>query len=134
MHLYASTPSSSVLHEVLVAILEVFLDATFFPRNGRRCRLRRTSLVEAVFFARLLQCACPPPHLFYDISDGRFETAVNHVVELGASWMLLAPFRTVGMLGGGIQALFQLAIIISGNLSFLNYLTILPFIWCFDDR
>ncbi|CAM9331072.1 unnamed protein product, partial [Sphacelaria rigidula] len=64
----------------------------------------------------------------------RFETAVNHVVELGASWLLLAPVRFLSMLGGGIQALFQLAIIISGNLSFLNYLTILPFIWCFDDR
>lgn len=64
----------------------------------------------------------------------RFETAVNHVVELGASWLLLAPVRLLSMIGGGVQALFQLAIIISGNLSFLNYLTMLPFIWCFDDR
>eukprot|EP00752_Nemacystus_decipiens_P005434 g4925.t1 len=64
----------------------------------------------------------------------RFETAVNHVVELGASWLLLAPVRLLCMLGGGIQTAFQLAIIVSGNLSFLNYLTILPFIWCFDDR
>lgn len=38
------------------------------------------------------------------------------------------------MLGGGIQTAFQLAIIVSGNLSFLNHLTILPFVWCFDDR
>ncbi|CAM9866981.1 unnamed protein product [Ascophyllum nodosum] len=63
----------------------------------------------------------------------RFETAVNHVVELAASWLMLAPMRSLRMIGGGTQALFQLAIIISGNLSFLNYLTILPFIWCFDD-
>lgn len=59
---------------------------------------------------------------------------MNHVVELGASWLLLAPFRPLSMLGGAMQVLFQGAIIISGNLSFLNYLTILPFIWCFDDR
>ncbi|CAM9481147.1 unnamed protein product [Ectocarpus sp. 4 AP-2014] len=64
----------------------------------------------------------------------RFETAMNHIVELGASWLLLAPVRALSLLGGGIQTGFQLAIIISGNLSFLNYLTILPFIWCFDDR
>ncbi|CAM9494348.1 unnamed protein product [Sphacelaria rigidula] len=64
----------------------------------------------------------------------RFETAANHVVELGASWLLLAPVRFLSMLGGGMQALFQLAIIISGNLSFLNYLTMFLFIWCFDDR
>ncbi|CAN0430678.1 unnamed protein product, partial [Ectocarpus sp. 8 AP-2014] len=63
----------------------------------------------------------------------RFETAMNHIVELGASWLLLAPVRALSLLGGGIQTGFQLAIIISGNLSFLNYLTILPFIWCFDD-
>lgn len=63
-----------------------------------------------------------------------FETVANHVVELGASWLMLAPVRALAMVGGGTQALFQLAIIISGNLSFLNYLTILPFIWCFDDR
>lgn len=56
------------------------------------------------------------------------------MVELGASWLLLAPVRLLCMLGGGIQTAFQLAIIVSGNLSFLNHLTILPFIWCFDDR
>lgn len=55
-------------------------------------------------------------------------------MELGASWLLLAPFRLLFVLGGGIQTAFQLAIIVSGNLSFLNYLTILPFVWCFDDR
>lgn len=66
--------------------------------------------------------------------DGRFETAMNHVVELGASWLLLAPFRTLAVIGGAVQGCFQLAIIVSGNLSFLNYLTMLPFIWCFDDR
>lgn len=64
----------------------------------------------------------------------RFETAVNHVVELGASWLMLAPVRLLCLLGGGIQTAFQAAIIVSGNLSFLNHLTILPFIWCFDDR
>ncbi|CAM9322641.1 unnamed protein product, partial [Hapterophycus canaliculatus] len=64
----------------------------------------------------------------------RFETIVNHVVELGASWLLLSPVRALCMLGGLLQTGFQLAIIVSGNLSFLNYLTILPFIWCFDDR
>ena len=59
---------------------------------------------------------------------------MNHVVELGASWLLLAPLRPLSTLGGAIQICFQLAILISGNLSFLNYLTILPLVWCFDDR
>lgn len=74
------------------------------------------------------------PTLCFLCYGNRVETAINHVVELGASWLLLAPVRLLCMLGGGIQTAFQLAIIVSGNLSFLNHLTILPFVWCFDDR
>lgn len=76
----------------------------------------------------------PQKYIFRAACGNRFETAINHVVELGASWLLLAPVRLLCMLGGGIQTAFQLAIIVSGNLSFLNHLTILPFVWCFDDR
>lgn len=59
---------------------------------------------------------------------------MNHLVELGGTWLLLVPFRALSMFGAGLQMCFQSAIIVSGNLSFLNYLTMLPFIWCFDDR
>ncbi|CAH1784987.1 unnamed protein product, partial [Owenia fusiformis] len=64
----------------------------------------------------------------------RFETLTNHFVELIAPWFILLPFRRLRIAGGVIQILFQVLIIISGNLSFLNWLTILPAIACFDDK
>ncbi len=60
------------------------------------------------------------------------EVVINHVVELLAPFLLLMS-RTPRVVGGVVQILFQVGIIISGNLSFLNYLTILPAICCLDD-
>jgi hypothetical protein len=65
----------------------------------------------------------------------KLEVLVNHFVELVAPWLLLPMLpRTCRILGGMIQVLFQCVLIISGNLSFLNWLTALPAIFCFDDR
>jgi hypothetical protein len=65
----------------------------------------------------------------------KFEVIVNHFVELVAPWLLLPMLpRTCRLLGGIFQVLFQCVLIISGNLSFLNWLTALPAIFCFDDR
>ncbi|XP_045190292.2 lipase maturation factor 1-like [Mercenaria mercenaria] len=64
----------------------------------------------------------------------KFETGSNHFVELVAPLLLLMPTpRICKMIGGAIQILFQVVLIISGNLSFLNWLTILPSLACFDD-
>ena len=63
----------------------------------------------------------------------QLEVLGNHVVELMLPWLLLIPQRTVVAFAGTGQILFQVIIIISGNFSFLNWLTILPAIFCFDD-
>ncbi|XP_005391654.1 PREDICTED: lipase maturation factor 1 [Chinchilla lanigera] len=62
----------------------------------------------------------------------RFETFSNHVLEL------LVPFfvflgRRLCLLHGVLQIFFQVVLILSGNLSFLNWLTIVPSLSCFDD-
>ena len=64
----------------------------------------------------------------------KFETFGNHVVELVLPFFTLLPFRWAGLLNGGFQILFQVILISTGNLSFLNWLTILPSIWFFDDQ
>ena len=61
------------------------------------------------------------------------EVLVNHIVELVAPWMLLAPTASWRRTGGLIQMIFQAVLISSGNLSFLNWLTIVPAITCLDD-
>lgn len=60
------------------------------------------------------------------------ETLGNHVVELVIPFLMFLP-RPFRLFCGVVQILFQVALILSGNLSFLNWLTILPAIFCFDD-
>jgi Lipase maturation factor len=67
------------------------------------------------------------PHWFH-----KFETAWNHCIELVVPWFSFGP-RTARHVAGVLLVTFQIFLIISGNLSFLNYLTIIPFLACFDD-
>ena len=47
---------------------------------------------------------------------------------------LAAPARPLRMpLAGALFVVFQVILILSGNLSFLNWLTIVPALACFDD-
>jgi Lipase maturation factor len=62
----------------------------------------------------------------------KFETAWNHFVELVVPWFSFGP-RTARHIAGVLLVTFQIFLVISGNLSFLNYLTIIPFLACFDD-
>jgi|SRR5579862_614395 len=60
------------------------------------------------------------------------EVLFNHFVELIVPWTLFAP-RRVRHIGGLFLVAFQLTLIVSGNLSFLNWLTLTLCISCFDD-
>jgi Lipase maturation factor len=62
----------------------------------------------------------------------KIETAWNHFVELVVPWFSFAP-RTARHIAGVLLIAFQVFLIVSGNLSFLNYITIIPFLACFDD-
>jgi hypothetical protein len=67
------------------------------------------------------------PHWFH-----KFGTAWNHFIELVVPWFSFGP-RTARHIAGVLLVSFQIVLIISGNLSFLNYVTIIPFLACFDD-
>lgn len=56
----------------------------------------------------------------------------NFLAELIAPWFVFYP-RLGRRIAGVILVLFQINLIISGNLSFLNWLTIVPALACFDD-
>jgi Lipase maturation factor len=62
----------------------------------------------------------------------RFGVGFNHLAELVAPWFVFWP-RLGRQISGAIIILFQLMLILSGNLSFLNWLTIIPALACFDD-
>lgn len=63
----------------------------------------------------------------------RFEVLVNHFVELLVPWTLIAP-RRIRQIGGGFFIGFQVLLILSGNLVWLNWLTLALCIACFDDH
>lgn len=56
----------------------------------------------------------------------------NFVTELIAPWFVFYP-RIARHVAGIFIVSFQITLILSGNLSFLNYLTIIPALACFDD-
>ncbi|MEJ7602963.1 MAG: lipase maturation factor family protein [Kofleriaceae bacterium] len=58
--------------------------------------------------------------------------ALNHLVEVVLPWFVFGP-RTMRLFAGLGLALFQLILIVSGNLAFLNWLTLVPILACLDD-
>lgn len=67
------------------------------------------------------------PHWFH-----QFGCLWNHIVELIIPWFAFGtrPYRHIA---GVLLVSFQFFLILSGNLSFLNWLTIVPALACFDD-
>ena len=64
----------------------------------------------------------------------KFETLGNHVIELVFPFFTFIPLRSAWIFNGCFQIFFQLVLISTGNLSFLNWLTIAPSIWYLDDK
>jgi Lipase maturation factor len=56
----------------------------------------------------------------------------NHLAELVAPWFVFWP-RAARHVAGSVIVILQITLILSGNLSFLNWLTIVPVLACFDD-
>ena len=67
------------------------------------------------------------PHGFH-----KFGVAWNHIIELVVPWFSFWP-RLSRHIAGVLLVSFQVILILSGNLSFLNWLTIVPMLACFDD-
>jgi hypothetical protein len=67
------------------------------------------------------------PHWFQ-----KFGALWNHFVELVAPWFVFGP-ANARRAAGFFLFTFQLFLIFSGNLSFLNWLAIVPILACFDD-
>jgi len=58
--------------------------------------------------------------------------AFNHIVEVVAPFFVFGP-RRLRLIAGVLMFGFQGVLILSGNLAFLNWLTVVPILACFDD-
>jgi lipase maturation factor len=63
----------------------------------------------------------------------RAGVAFNHIVELGVPFAYFLP-QPIASIAGLVTIVFQLTLIVSGNLSWLNWLTIVLCIPTLDDR
>ncbi len=72
---------------------------------------------------------------FHELPRGVLKggVVVNHFVEVVAPWFVFGP-RPLRVLAGVAMVSFQVVLIASGNLSFLNWLTLVIALACFDDH
>jgi len=119
-----------VLHRWLIA--RIMIGAGLIKLRGDPCWRNFTCLIfhyetqpNPNPIAWLLNAA---PPWFHKIGVG-----FNHLVELVAPVFAFGP-RRARIVAGILFVSFQAFLIASGNLSFLNWLTIVPALACFDDR
>jgi hypothetical protein len=76
----------------------------------------------------------PLSALFHQLPHGMLAAGVafNHVVEIVAPFFVFGP-RRLRLVAGALMLAFQVVLILSGNLAFLNWLTVVPILACFDD-
>ncbi|XP_064317484.1 lipase maturation factor 1 isoform X2 [Phalacrocorax carbo] len=124
-------PSSIVIWGFRWLIFRIMLGAGLIKIRGDRC-WRELTCMDYHYETQPV----PNPIAYFMHRSPwwfhQFETLVNHFVELVVPFFLFLG-RRLCIAHGLLQILFQVLLIISGNLSFLNWLTIVPSIACFDD-
>jgi hypothetical protein len=109
----------------------IFLGAGLIKIRGDQCWRDLTCLVHHYE----TQPIPNPLSRWYHFKPLWFEKGgvlYNHLSELVSPWFVFGP-TVLRRIAGGTLLAFQIILITSGNLSFLNYLTIVPVLACFDD-
>ncbi|KAM9599435.1 lipase maturation factor 1 isoform 1-T1 [Morphnus guianensis] len=124
-------PSSIVIWGFRWLIFRIMLGAGLIKIRGDRC-WRELTCMDYHYETQPV----PNPIAYFMHRSPwwfhQFETLVNHFIELVVPFFLFLG-RRMCIVHGLLQILFQVLLIVSGNLSFLNWLTIVPSIACFDD-
>jgi len=125
-------PPQLALWLVRWMLFRVMLGAGLIKLRGDAC-WRDLSCLDYHFETQPLPNPLSPffHHLPHFILHGG--VLINHVVELIVPWFLFFP-SPVGVWAALATVAFQFLLILSGNLSWLNYLTIALCIPCLDDR
>ncbi len=126
-----SPPSKIVVFAGWWLIARIMLGSALIKLKGASCW---TELSCLQYHFETQPIPGPLSLMFHHMPNEFLEWGVliNHFVELVVPFMLLGP-RWLRHSAGSIFILFQLILILSGNLAFLNWLTILPCLLCFDD-
>jgi len=127
----ASPPPIAVIWLLRWLIFRIMLGAALIKLRGDSCWRD----LSCLFFHYQTQPIPNPLSRFFHFLPHPLLQAgvlVNYAAELVAPWFAFGP-RRVRHAAGALMLAFQLMLIASGNLSFLNWLTIVPILACFDD-
>ena len=118
-------------------IFRITLGAGLIKRRGSSCWMKRTCLY---YHFETQPIPSPLSFVYHFLSPWvhRRLIDIDFVVQFNTCWFVLVPpmgwvGRTLLRTGGILQTGLMLGIILSGNFSFLNHLTILPALACLDD-
>jgi len=112
-------------------IFRLMLGAALIKLHGDTCWHDLTALY---YHFETQPIPNPLSRWFHFLPHWLLKTGVlfNYLAELIAPWFAFYP-RVARRIAGVIIVLFQFTLILSGNLSLLNWLTIVPALACFDD-
>jgi len=127
----ASPPPLAVIWLLRWLIFRIMLGAGLIKLRGDPCWRDLSCLF---FHYETQPIPNPLSRAFHFLPHPLLQVGVlmNHAAELVAPWFMLGP-RRVRHAAGAVMLGFQGMLIASGNLSFLNWLTIVPILACFDD-
>jgi hypothetical protein len=113
-------------------IVRIMLGAGLIKLRGDSCWHDLTALY---YFFETQPIPNPMSRWFHFLPHPLLQFGViwTFIVELGAPFFCFWP-RWGRYIAGSLIISFQLTLIVSGNLSFFNWLTILPALACFDDH
>ncbi len=126
-----SPPPTAVIWLLRWLILRIYIGAGMIKIRGDSC----WSDLTCLFYHYETQPIPNPlspwfhflPHWFQ-----KFSVAWNHFTQLVVPWFAFGP-RPARHIAGLLLCLFQFLLILSGNLSFLSWLTLTATVSCFDD-
>ncbi len=129
---FVSAPPTSTIWLLRWLVVRIMLGAGLIKLRGDPCWRDLTCLV---YHYETQPNPSPISWLLHQLPQGTHVAGVlfNHVVELGAPLLVVGP-RSARRIAGLLFVVFQVVLIVSGNLSFLNWLTIVPALACFDDE
>jgi len=109
----------------------IMLGAGLIKLRGDACWTELTCL-DAHFETQPIPNPLSP--LFHHLPHAALAAGVvvNHIVEVALPWFAFGP-RWVRLVAAFGMAGFQIVLIASGNLAFLNWLTLIPVLALFDD-
>jgi hypothetical protein len=126
-----SAPPFAVIFLYRWLAFRIFFGAGLIKLRGDPCWTELTCL-DTHFETQPIPSPLTP--FFHYLPQWAHKAGVvfNHLAELVAPFGMFGP-RAVRHVAGALCIAFQATLILSGNLSFLNWLTVIPLLACLDD-